>query len=146
MATTRRETILAALKTVLTGIAGYTASRNLARPYQADELPALNLVDGGQDLSEEYTGLRAYTLRADIEICVSDDGEESDGAELNAAYGAVLAAIEADRTLGVAGVIDTRDVGLSDPEVDDRGAPTYWAVLGLEIDFETAEGDPTSAP
>lgn len=152
--TTRRETILAAVKVMLDGLSP-TAFRDLAREYTGADLPAVNLLDGGHELVTVYSGLRRYEMRPAIEIVVAGDTVTGSdlGAALNAVYGEIMAAVDAEMTrddglppLAVAGVIRIDEVGLGDLERVHAAKPYFGAELELVIEFETAEADVSAAP
>jgi len=145
MPDTIRERCIAAVEGLLAasgGVGGATVERNRDEPVT--RFPTIVVVDGAQDADEGTTQVTRYTLSLDIEGWVSAKTGKEAGQAANALYGAVVARLKADPSLG--GVaIDLRegrlDMLLSREE---GGKPTAGFNLAVEVDFATAYGDPTA--
>lgn len=148
MSAARREAIAQALLAVLEGVsAATTVKRWRGTPFTEAELPAINMIDAGHDRTAQFSGQADFSLRVTLWLCVLESDDVTVGAALNALYAAVMAAVLADPTLAVAGVVQVEETGLGDPDVDERGAaPAVIAPLELQVEFQTAELDRTAAP
>ena len=147
--TARREVILAALLTAIDGAGGSTGERNPVNQIHPNDMPAFALYDGGHEIDEVYAGQTQYRMTPAIGLYVA--AASGGGTALNALYTAIVQAAMADPTLG--GVCDTiREGDMSDPETVTEsapgvrlGKPFMVAIIDLEIDFATVEGDPSTA-
>lgn len=140
MPTPVRESILAALKTALDGVAGATAYRNQNIPLKQSNLPALVMFDGDQFTTHETTGQTMHTLEVAVECYVVGSTVGTTGNDL---YANVVTAVTADVTLG-GYAFDVRETGMSLAEVDEGRASIQLAMLSIEfeVDYTTTEGNP----
>ena len=146
MADAIREQIMAAVKTDLDALSE-TAFRNLQRDYVGDDLPAVNLLEGGHDSIQENASRTDYDLEVVIEIAAA--GAELDGSDapalLNAVYKSVanklLAANDEGPPFGLATVQGIRELGMDPPEAVNLEAPTLIASVRFEVRFNTGVRD-----
>lgn len=140
--TTIREQVLAALQTVLAGIAGVNADRNLDTDPPAKDMPAAVQFDGGHEVVEGQTNEDSYALEFSVEGYVTGADTAATTAAVDDLYGKVVKALGVDRTLGGL-ASDLRHTGMGEPEsVKDRDAPYTLFDMGFEVVFVTVEGDP----
>lgn len=153
---TRRERVLAAAFEALQAGCQAAVERNRRSPVgpgepgvdgQVDDpgdCPHLNLVDGGHLPSYENAGLVGYTLRVDIDGAVIADSDALIGPAINDLYGQVLDAMMADVSLGGL-CIDVREASFDVriAPVVESSRPFADFTVGLEIDFQTPDGDAT---
>ncbi|MDP6622793.1 MAG: hypothetical protein QF754_11065, partial [Alphaproteobacteria bacterium] len=135
------EQVLAAFTARLAAIPDITVERNRIEPVVA--FPTLVMVDGGQTVSEENTGLKLYALKLDLEGYTQATTAAELGPALSDLYAKAVAALMTDRTLG--GVaIDVREGELRDPEIDrTQGHGPHAAFsLAFEVDYATDPADP----
>lgn len=120
---------------------GYTIERNSDAPAQS--YPALVFLDGPQVASHDNSGITFYTMSLAIEGYVTSTTREAIGTDLNALYALIVIAATADHTIG-GYAIDIRETDM-DPQIENEGSKYAGAVsVGFEIDFMTAEKDPTT--
>lgn len=144
--TTIREQCLAAFKSRLNTLApAVNVYRN--RGAEVQRYPAVAMVDGGQDVLTPSAGLAIYTMRVGVVGWVSAANDDAQGPAVSALYGSIVAAVLADHTLGGVAV-DVREGDMSDPSVDRSPgvAPTAAFEITFEIDFITAEKNPSALP
>lgn len=141
------EQIFAAVHTKLGEIAGGTTDRNRTSTSSAKECPLRILYDGDEDLRDNYSGRDEWTALADVEVLVTGDTDAELGPAVNAEVDSVVKKLLADPTLGGLAT-DVRHVARErEPLIDDSGDRMMVVVLTFEIDYATAEGDPsTPAP
>jgi hypothetical protein len=144
---TRREAMLAALKgvfdTVVAPATGCTIHRNRRAALNANEI---NLKDRGQDTRLDQTEFKIHTARPLIEGCVAAENDEALGPAVNAVYGAIIDALEADVSLGGTAV-DIRETGFEIEIDDDPDAKraTAWFLLSVEIEYTSQRVDSSQA-
>ena len=140
-----RETCLAALQTTLAGISSIpslTVDRN--RDHAESEFPALIQVDGGHRTAVDQLGADVRSVDVTVEGYLQAATSAALIAAVDALYVAVRAAIDVDPTLG-GKAIDTRELSM-DLEIDRDGEkPTAVMLLALQIDFQHADRDVTTA-
>lgn len=117
--THRAETIMATLETELTGLATTGANIKRTRTYPVDNLPALTL-EMGEDQVIEGSGANMQHLDRLLEVRVVLHVKTSSEIEtaLNTIREEVHVAMMADRQHGLAYVIDTIVQGDSDAETE----------------------------
>ena len=147
MAETRREKVLAAVKTALEGMSGVNVYRNRAADVLPGEMPAVVQLDGGHEVVPRNTGETPYTLEFTVQGYATAADDDALTAAVDGLYGEVVAALVADPTLG--GIAsDVREVAMSAPEFlrEDQEAPFAAFAVDFEVDFETAETSPYDTP
>lgn len=148
--TARAESILAAVKTTLTGLTttGARIQRGQIYGHQASDLPAIAIFMGAdQPELEHQTGLIDWELTIRVESTAQVDAQyttEDSGldTELNTIREEVHAALMADPTLGLAYVIDTVPGPAAEPILSgDGGEPTGSQVLEFIVKYRTSRSD-----
>jgi len=141
MPTSIREQILAAFLARLQTIANVTVERNRVEPVA--DFPSLLMMDGGQSVTEENTGLKLHALRVEVEAYVGGATAAELGPALSDLHARAVLALMADRTLGDL-AIDVREGELRDPEIDRTQGHRPFAAFSLafEIDYFTDPSDP----
>ncbi len=148
--TARAETILATVKTLLTGLTttGSNVQRGQIYGHQAADLPALAIFMGAdQPELEQQTGLIDWELTLRVESTVLIDAEyTADDAgldtQLNLIREEVHAALMADHTLGLAFVIDVTPGAAGEPNLSGDGAePIGSQVLEFLIQYRSSRVD-----
>lgn len=151
----RRERVLAALFAALEAGCQATVQRNRRTPASAGQqgqdgqpddpgdCPCLNVVDGGHTVSYENLGLVGYTMRVDVDGAVVADSDALIGPVVNDLYAQVLDAAMADPSLG-GECINVREASFDVriAPVEESARPFADFTVGLEIDFDTPDGDP----
>lgn len=144
--TTRRETVLAKVQTVLAGMAGVTVDRNVDTEIDPADMPAAVQFDGGHVVVPRESGETAYTANFSVQGSVTGANRAAVTAAVDTLYGQIVTALVADPTLGGL-VSDVRETAMSDPEfLTDAEAPFAEFAVDFEVDFETAEHDPNNTP
>lgn len=143
MPQTVRETVLDGVEAVLAGIPGYQVLRLPSYAIGADDMPALILIDGGDDVTDRLTAELSLELRFAVVCAVTgDDGHEL-ARNASQARGQVLAALGADPTLN--GLVElVRYLGSDDPAVSNDPGETPYAAYALQwaVEYGEAEGNP----
>lgn len=138
-----REQILAAAKTLLDGIAGWTFSRN--RTARVVAYPSGVLVDGGQRADDQTLGLTRYSMDFTVEGYVQAATDDEIGPAVSAGIALIVAALMGDPQLGGLAV----DLHEGETSVEfDRGegkAPIGQFAIGFTVEFFTREADPLTA-
>jgi hypothetical protein len=145
MADTIVERIHAAIAAKLAEIIGVVVERNRDTGFQEfGSKGSLNLIEGDQSPDFETTQVSKYFVRPSVEGYVQKATPAELGPALNALYGLVLAKLWEDRTLGGL-AIDVRE-GERAVQIGARvnQRPVMGFQLELEVEFWTAEGDPTA--
>lgn len=130
----------------LGALGGYSFLDNPNREIENADLPCIMLFDGGVEQAVADTGRDLFTGRFSVAGVVKDPaGGAARRAAMDALFEAVFDALRADVTRGGL-AIDTFFTGSDDPvTVTDEG---HRALLGqefaYEVEFWTAEGDPTT--
>lgn len=148
MSTTVQEQALAALKSTLDGLAGVTVYRTRDAAIAEERMPAVNMLDGGWEITQRNVGQVLWLQRVDLECFVTADTDAELGPAVTSLTGQVLTVALADPTLGDV-TQDVRAERGDDPIVgQQRGQrPVAAFTIGLELAFWTRELDPyTSAP
>ena len=140
-----REQVLEAFKNTLSSISGIdrlTVERNRVAPVQ--DFPKLVMRDGGQEVTEENTGMMGYRMTVDVEGYVAYDKNSNPGTDINSLYGAVVEGVLADRTLGGL-AFDITETGL-DLALDNMPGNAAYAAFNVTftVDYYTTPGDPYS--
>lgn len=131
----RRESILNALSSTVTGLATTATRVERARPYAVPEVPALSIAQGTDERVDEYENLSGVTRVLNVDIIVHVKKTTTLETELNQIAAEVYAAITADRRLGLTWVLDANLTGDSAPDIDaDSDQPvarliTSWAFI-----------------
>ena len=132
-----RERLLAAVKTALEGIGGYQVRRNPTRAVEFEDLPAIDLYDGGH-VHDARPGISVYQLIFTVELYVAGSARE---AALSTALVAVDQALFADPTFGdLALDIDREDIGDQEDLREDGTPPVAALRVDYVIDFWTRPG------
>ena len=153
MATARRETVLAALKTALDGITsvtGLSVERNRRAWVDGDKDlaagPKLVLHDGDQDPIDEIAEHKMYRASPLIEGFARGADAAAAMPDLEALYAAAVAAIEGDAGFQAAAFIVRP--GEMEPGLDAEAG--HRAVVGfgftVRLDYLTAIADPYASP
>lgn len=140
-----KEQILAALDSLLGGLAGITYERGREQPVAMTSLPFVTVYDEGDTPQQDFASERGFTLPVTIEGVATGATKSAAGLAADTLRVAVLLALWADITLG--GL--TRDLRFSDeppppslePEVPEEAA---GFVIALELEYATSETDPTA--
>lgn len=150
MADARAESILAALKSLLSGLSttGTNVQRGQLYAHQAANLPALALFMGDDVLeAENLTGYDDWLLTILIQSTVAidetyDNYEPLVDQQLNQIRKEVHAALMADRSLGLSYVIDTRPISASQPGLSNEGAAPHGSqVLEFQVMYRASRAD-----
>jgi len=147
--TTQRALVLNAVETKLNAISGPGKSRNRDTEVDPSEYPHIAMYDGGHVVLPQNAGSTVYRVRFDVEGYVTSADADGLATAIDAQYENILTAIidPADPLLSVGSVRDVREMDMGDPDILNEGQSNVAAAfrVGFEIDFETAEGDPTVA-
>lgn len=143
---TVREQILAAMVAQFEGDAthldGVTIDRMRDAPVRVR--PSLVVLDGPHTADQSETGAVLYAMDVTIEGHVEAATDAALGPAINDLYGRVLQSIYTDATWGDL-AIDTRERSIDvDVGRRDGGGPVGFFSLELEVQFWTAERDPST--
>jgi hypothetical protein len=150
MADHLREQILDAIVTKLTGLATTGANVDRLRVYAHDpaDLPSLNIKQGDEEIIED--GVYDYVdreLTVNIEIREQSSSVQLDQT-LNLISKEVTIALAADITQGITGLINSSEVGTSEPEPADgeeTNKPTALMIMTWLFYYRTTRADPSAA-
>lgn len=141
--TTTRETVLAAVKSVLDAVSGVTVLRNRALPKRMPDAGALVILrDGDPGEPEVILSPLTYAFRheAEIEVIVTDADDDDRTQALDAALANVAAALHADRTLGgLCDWVEARAPRPSDLVAADGGVPLRAVIVPLQLDYDSTD-------
>ncbi|MEL6218601.1 MAG: acyl-CoA transferase [Pseudomonadota bacterium] len=136
---TVRETALTALDTLLKGLVGLTALRNISVPVEIPADGLLILRDGNPGEPEVLLSPLTYIFshRAEVEVLVQAGTETERDARFDALLASIAAAIAADQTLG--GTCDWVEAEAPEPsDVPIEGADQIKAaVLPVILEYVT---------
>lgn len=149
MADHLREQILDAIVAKLTGLTTTTTNVDRLRlyPHDSAKLPSLNILQADEDIIEDSP--HDYVdreLTVNIEIRVKSSSTQLDQT-LNQISKEVTIALAADITQGVTGLINTTEVGTSEPELADNeetNKPTALMIMTWLFYYRTTRGDPSA--
>ena len=132
----RRESIMQAIDTALTGLATTGQNVERSRVWPVHALPALTIAQG-EDTVDDDTPFDDYqrTLGVDIVIHVQDTATLE--TEINAIAAEVHAALMAAGNLGLAYVTDLQPVGDGAPQLDDaQDIPIGRMSMSYAVQYE----------
>jgi hypothetical protein len=150
MADARAEQIIAAIKTLLTGLAttGQNVQRGQIYEHEKAKLPALSITMGEDSpVSEQQTGLVDWELTVSIQsvaeiIDAYTATESALDTLLNLIRKEVHAAIMADHTLGLDFVIDISPGPANEPILSGAGSvPTGSQSIDFVVWYRTSRDD-----
>ena len=139
MADTIREQVLEAVEVLVASVPDVTVERN--RDTAITKFPSIIVLDGPQEEPTYLSGLISYVMLFQLEMYASGATGKAAGSALNALYGAVVAALTADQTLGGL-VVDMTEGAFEEIEIGQaagQGATvagnlqwitTYWTPVG----------------
>ena len=114
--THRAEQIMVKVKTVITGLTT-TATRVVrARVRTVENAPALSLEQGADDVNPELSNFPKLARELNVKIIAHVKDNDDADTNLNLIRSEVFAAMMADRTLGLAYVVDVDLIGDDEPE------------------------------
>lgn len=138
-----REQILLAIKAKLAAITvptGLKVYRN--KTTENDSYPALVLMDGGHDVTNDQTQFPIYQMSLSVQGFVQNKDEALIGGLVNELYAAVVVALTTDVSQGNL-AFDTRETGMVvDLNQDDDDKVTAACEIGFTIEFATKYGNP----
>jgi hypothetical protein len=140
MPTPVREVVVEALRSVVAGVMGTAVGRNQRHPASGDALPYAAIMTGEQTRDDNSAfGTHRYQLEVAIILWVRGTDDAAADQALNTQYAAIMDAINAQPTLGVAHVIDTVEQTFV-AEQDRDGMTEHMAggALTVLIDYQTA--------
>lgn len=135
------------LQAVLAGLQAINSGYYVYRLRDIDiddiKLPAIVLRDGTQDIIEQGMAYCWYRMLPSLEIFVGDDKADNLGPLMNALYGQISVALQADPTWG-GRAVDTEcgDISAVDVSTDDPELPNGAFEMPISIDFWTKSKDP----
>lgn len=142
---TVREQVLqafeAALGNVTATVPEAVIERN--RDIEVTSFPAVVMVDRGQSIGQDDTGIKRVRMGVDVEMYAAAPTFDQLAGALDRLYSAVVKAVLADHTLGGVAV-DVAEDDMTDPEIDraEGRGPNIAASLGFNIEYWVAEDDP----
>lgn len=150
MADHKREQIMSAVTSTLTGLTTTGANVTRGRVYSEDEtkVPALFIYQGPDNPIEADDDDSVYhhidsNLTVNIEAAVKDN--ESLDTTLNLINKEVVVALFADITQGVAGVINTAESIIEEPELSAASnKPIATMLMQFVIHYRRSRSDPSA--
>ena len=133
----KREDVLSALFTLLSGVGGATVARNMSLPTR---IPAAGLVilrDGAPGEPEVSLSPLTYHYEHEAVVEVIVQGEATQDAQFDAICVAIGARLAANRTLG--GVCDWLEGAAPDPTeiITEGGEPMKGAAVTITLTYST---------
>lgn len=140
--TTTRETVLAAVKSVLDAVSGVTVYRNAAATVPMPATGALVVLrDGDPGEPEILLSPLTYAFRheAEVEVVVRASDDDTRTTALDTVLANVAAALHADRTLG--GLCDWIEARAPRPrdQAGDGQEATRGVTVLVTIDYDTTD-------
>lgn len=136
----RAESILAAVATVLTGLATTGANVERSRAWPVSALPALSVLQGANAVVDDDPELDVVGRRLDVAVISHVQAVGVLETTLNQIAAEVFAALRADETLGLAYVFDVVPEGDDAPELEaEQDQPTARQVLNWSVLYEHSE-------
>ena len=114
--THRAESIMAAVETAITGLTTTGARVVRARVRTVENAPALSLEQGADDVNPELSNYPKLARELNIKIFAHVKDNDTADTNLNLIREEVFSAMMADRTLGLAYVVDVDLIGDDEPE------------------------------
>lgn len=146
MATTRREAVLVALQTLLSGLADVDVVRNPPAPVDTTQLAGarLDVFDGPHSSSIDEFGVNRHRMEIEIVATLRVEDPERAGSDVNALYGRVMQLLNANWTLD-GNALDVREAEFV-PDLPSPDDATSSAGFSLSLDVEfTTTADPYTA-
>jgi len=112
----RAESIMDAVNTAITGLTTTTTRVVRARVRTIESAPALSLEQGGDDVNPDSSNFPKVRRDLNVKIILHVKNNVTYEQDLNTMRAEVFAAMMADRTLGLAYVIDVESMGDDEPE------------------------------
>lgn len=143
MTLSARETVLAAFYALLGDIADVKRFRMPAFELSVDDLPAVVMIDGGDEAADDQVGALQLGQRVAVVGAVSSATADGLGPALSDMRARIRAALGADPTLGGLAKL-VRYQSTDDPVVVTESGFDPYAVLSLDylIEFDEGEFDP----
>lgn len=132
----RREQVIRAVIDQLRDPWFRSRTRNDLRAIEPDQMPALVVLDGGDEVDEIDPATNRVRLRLDIAVVCRADDPATLGRMLSEARARVLTDLFADRTLGGAAMW-LQHAGTADPVLseDDGQPPEAAMVLSIAVEY-----------
>lgn len=135
----RRETILAAIATALTGLATTGSRVYRDQTYTVNALPALAIVQG-EDVATDAQVYPHVDRTLSVRVEAFAEHASTVATTLNQIEAEVYAALIGSSAWRPAGVEDVRMVGASEPElVEDADAPTGGIIIQFAVRYRHDE-------
>lgn len=115
--THRAESIMAAVKTAVTGLTTTGDRVERGRVRNVETAPALSVEMGADDINPERSTYPRVNRDLNVKIFAYVKTNTAPDTQLNLIREEVYAALMADRTLGLTYVIDTEAIGDDEPEL-----------------------------
>ena len=112
----RAEAIMAAVETAITGLTTTGARVVRARVRTVENAPALSLEQGADDVNPELSNYPKLARELNVKVKAHVKDNDTADTNLNLIREEVFAAMMADRTLGLAYVVDVDLIGDDEPE------------------------------
>ena len=139
--TTKRETILAAVRTALTGTTGVSTRiyRSRVEAFARNEAPAI-VIEGGRETAETLSNCKLdWTM--DVLVAIHARGIIPDQVA-DPVWASAHAKLMADRTLGGL-ALDIVPTSV-DPQLEAADQPALWMVCTYQVRYRTAITDLTT--
>lgn len=147
MADHRAEQIMAAITTAVTGLTttGANVRRGQLYPFGDDQTAALTVAQGPAEMLDDQPH-RMKTVRLEVQIIIHVKSSTTlVDSLINQISKEVYIALMADRTLGLAFVIDSDWTGQTEPEQDiDSEAATARAAMQFAVLYRHSLTDPST--
>lgn len=114
--THRAESIMAAVETAITGLTTTGARVVRARVRTVENAPALSLEQGADDVNPELSNYPKLARELNVKVIAHVKDNDTADTNLNLIREEVFSAMMADRTLGLAYVVDVDLIGDDEPE------------------------------
>lgn len=136
----RRESILQALLTTLTGLTTTGTNVKRARAYAVPSSPAITISQGADVLLEDWE-MASIGRRLSVDITAHVQVTTNLETDLNQISAEVYAAMTADRTQGLAYVFDTNIEAESAPDIGggDTEKPVARIIMTYALDYEHSD-------
>ena len=130
--------VVASLSITYDGTPSTTVARLRAAPYGIESLPAVVFRAGDDSMREGSSNMAFIDRDLQVEVDLYVDSNDQYYAHLDLLRHKLYLAIMADRTLGLAYVLDVQPVGDSEPEIDTLGKTTMKQTMSFLVHYRHA--------